>query len=105
MKIYLSYYGHNSLEISLLGGPLEKNQIILPLPLGKSKELFEPVGAYDTAQIRHNCIRALMATTTTTKKKSLFNLYKLPIPLFIHLRNVLNVYEFQRANCYFQECL
>jgi hypothetical protein len=105
MKIYLSYYGHNSLEISLLGGPLEKKTNNLALAPRQSKELFEPVAAYDIAQIRHNCIRALMARTTTTKKKSLFNLYKMPIPLFIHLRNVLNICKFQRANCYFHECL
>jgi len=100
MKIYLSYYGHNSLEISLLGGPLEKKTNNLALAPRQSKELFEPVAAYDIAQIRHNCIRALMARTTT-KKKSFF----MPIPLFIHLRNVLNVCKFQRANCYFHECL
>jgi hypothetical protein len=71
MKIYLSYYGHNSLEISLLGGPLEKKTNNLALAPRQSKELFEPVAAYDIAQIRHNCIRALMSRTTTKKKEPL----------------------------------
>lgn len=67
MKIYLSYYGHNSLEISLLGGPLEKKTNNLALAPRQIKELFEPV----EAQIRHNCIRAHMARTTTKKKEPL----------------------------------
>ncbi len=49
MKIYLSYYGHNSLEISLLHGPLgKKKQIILPLPLGKAKNFLN--------QLRHKYV-------------------------------------------------
>jgi hypothetical protein len=69
MKIYLSYYGQQLGNFSSWWSTRKKTNNLALAPR-QSKELFEPVEAYDIAQIRHNGIRALMARTTTTKKRA-----------------------------------
>lgn len=70
MKIYLSYYGQQFGNFSSWWSTRKKTNNLALAPR-QSKELFEPVEAYDIAQIRHNCIIALMARTTTKKKEPL----------------------------------